>query len=150
MSLTTDEIFYKALTADKQLTEAVGGRIRSTCFEVPWGEKDNTPTPYILVIFEGLNNDGLTKDNDYEGETDNVSVSIEVAAESRKDVGRIAKMVRRAVFDYIYNMDEDCEDYDNRPSSYQMSASAALWDDSKPAYFQILTYQCETKSDIEF
>lgn len=150
MSLTTDEIFYKALMADKELTEAVGGRIRSTCFEVPWKDLGNVPVPYIIVGFDGLNNDGQTKDNDYEGETDNVSVSIEIAAESRKEVGMIAKMVRRAVFDYIYNMDEDCDDYDNRPFSYQMSANAVLWDEDKPAYFQVLTYQCETKSDIEF
>lgn len=146
MSLITDEIFYNALRADEQLMEATHGIILSTSIEVPPLEHDNTPLPYIVVMFDGMNNEGSTKD-DSEGDTDNVTVSIEISAESRREVGRLAKMARQAVRNYFRNPTED--DIDEIPTDYQLSASGVGWDDSKPCYHQLLTYQCTTDNDTQ-
>ena len=47
--LELDEIFYNALTADSEIASATGGRIFSTCVEVPPMDQDNTPLPCIIV-----------------------------------------------------------------------------------------------------
>lgn len=146
MSLITDEIFYNALRADEQLMEATKGRIMSTCIEVAPTEQDNTPMPYIIVTFDGMQNDGSTKD-DLEGDFDSVTVSIEIAAESRKEVGQLSLMVRQAVRDYFRDPDED--DSDEVPTDYQLSASGVAWDWTRPCYYQTLTYQCTTENDTQ-
>ena len=56
--LELDEIFYNALTADSEIASATGGRIFSTCVEVPPMENDNTPLPYIVIVDEGLDHEG--------------------------------------------------------------------------------------------
>ena len=140
MGLTIDELFYKALMADKQLTDAVGGRIRSTCIEVPPTEADNTPLPYIIVTYDGMQNDQSTKDS-LEGEQDNETVSIEIAAESRAAVGSLASRVRQAVLDYL---NSEAADTATKPLEYQLSASGVAWDWTRPCYYQTLTYQCAT------
>lgn len=148
MSLTTDEIFYRALMADKDLVKAVGGRIRSTCFEVPPTEQDNTPLPYIIITLDGMTNDPSTKDG-LEGDYDTTTVSLEIADKSRVALGRLAQMARQSVRTYLTNISEEDEDYEHAPEDYQLSASGVMWDDRKPCYFQILTYQCSTPNDTE-
>lgn len=146
MGLITDEIFYNALRRSEAVTAATGGRIYSTCVEVPPMEQDNTPLPYVIITFDGLQNDGLTKD-DYEGDTDTVSISIEVSAESRRQVGELARLIRQTVRDYLRNIDEDSDDYPLCPDDYQLSASGVAWDWTKPCYYQTMTYKCSTKND---
>ena len=43
--LRLDKIFFDAITADAGLMQAVGGRVKSTCFEVSPDEQDNPPQP---------------------------------------------------------------------------------------------------------
>lgn len=148
MSLITDEIFYNALRADEQLMEATKGRIMSTCIEVAPTEQDNTPMPYIIVMFDGMQNDGATKD-DLEGDFDNVTVSIEIVAESRKEVGLLARMARQAVRNYFNDMTADDDDFIKMPEDYQLSASGVAWDWTRPCYYQTLTYQCTTDNDTQ-
>ena len=49
-----DEIFYAALMANETIVSDTGGRIFSTCVEVPPTEADNTPLPYIIIDGPGL------------------------------------------------------------------------------------------------
>lgn len=144
MALTTDEVFYNALMSDEKVIAATGGRIRSTCFEVPPTEQDNTQTPYIIVMFDGMQNEESTKD-DYEGDTDTTTISIEVAAESRKEVGIVTRLVRQAVRNYFRDVDDD----EDIPKDYHLTASPVAWDWTKPCYYQTMTYQCTTLNDSE-
>ena len=147
MSLNTDEIFYNALRTDTSIMRETKGEIHSTCIEVPPMEKDKTPLPYIIIMFDGGANDAITKD-DFEGEEDNVTVSVEISAKSRKTLGRLAEMAREAIHRYLCNIDESAPDFSLRPDDYQISFSPVSWDWTKPCYFQTLTYQCSTKNKV--
>ena len=61
--LRLDKLFFDAITADAELMQAVGGRVKSTCFEVSPEETDNTPLPYILILDEGKQPSATTKDD---------------------------------------------------------------------------------------
>lgn len=138
-----DEILYDALRADESLMEAVGGRIVSTCFEVGPDGQDNTPLPCIIVTDDGWQNQPATKDDDWETDEDRVSASIEVDAESPKEVKRIVSMCRRVVAAYIAQMKNNEED---TPELDSLQASQLSWDWMKPCYWQTLTYNCITNN----
>lgn len=145
MSLITDKVFYNALRSNSSLMAQVGSRIESTSIPVPDEELDNTPVPYIIISFDGLQNEGFTKDNDFEGDTDKVQVSIEVAAESRDQLGNIMQMIRQTVIEYFEDEDGHAwDDYDYIPQNYTFTASAVGYDSEKPCYYQTLTYNCDT------
>ena len=145
MSLITDKVFYNALRSNAALMTQVGGRIESTSIPVPDEEFDNTPVPYIIITFDGLQNEGFTKDNDFEGITDKVQVSIDVAAQSRDELGQIMTEIRQTVIDYFEDTEDHAwDDYDYIPQNYTFTASAVGYDSEKPCYYQTLTYNCDT------
>ena len=140
-----DEIIYDAIRADEELMTAISGHVVSTCFEVSPTDADNTSLPYIIVTDDGFQNQVESKDDGWEGTEDRVSVGVEVAAESPQDVKRLIKMVRQAVASYIGQMYDDGEDI---PELDSLSSDGLAWDWSKPCYYQRLTYQCITNTEV--
>ena len=67
--------------------------IYNTSIQLPDRELINAPIPYILVSFDGLENDGQTKDS-FEGDSDAVTISVEMSAKNREQLADIAEMVR--------------------------------------------------------
>ena len=143
---SVDEIIYDAICADTALMEAIGSRVVSTCFEVPPAEADNTPLPNIIVTDDGFQNQNGTKDCVWESGEDRVQTTVDVAADSPKEVKRLIRMVRRAVENHIILMSatDGCI-----PELDSLSSNGIAWDWMKPCYYQHLTYQCTTLSDID-
>ena len=145
MSLITDKVFYNALRSNAALMDMVGGRIESTSIPVPDEQLNNEPVPYIIITFDGLQNEGFTKDNSYEGDTDKVQVSIDVAAQTRDELGDIMQAIREAVIAYFEDDEGHAwDDYEYIPINYTLTASAIAYDSMKPCYYQTLTYDCNT------
>lgn len=148
MSLLTDLIFVKALRSNSELIgQLPAGDVYNTTIALPDTDFDNAPVPYIIVSFDGMQNDDYTKDNDFEGDTDHVQVSIEVAAQTRPKVGELLTAVRETVRDYFiaHQGDNSDEDFALIPNSAKPSADRMTYDPDKPCYWQVLTYQCETE-----
>ena len=141
-----DEIIYDAICADAALMEAIGSRVVSTCFEVPPAEADNTPLPNIIVTDDGFQNQTGTKDNVWESGEDRVQVTVDVAADSPKEVKRLIRKARRAIENQIILMSAANE---RIPELESLSSGGVVWDWTKPCYYQHLTYQCTTLSDID-
>lgn len=147
MSLQTDIIFVKAIKSDASILAMLkAGDVYNTTIAMPDEDLDNAPVPYAIVAFDGLVNDQSTKD-DYEGDTDTVTVYIEIAARTRPELGTIAKKIRKAVRRYFMESDETDEDHGVVPYDYQFSASRVSYDPLKPCYWQTLTYQCDMNND---
>ena len=145
MSLITDKVFYNALRSNAELMATVGGRIESTSIPVPDEEFDNVDVPYIIITFDGLQNEGFTKDNSFEGNQDKVQVSIEVAANTRDDLGDIMQTIRETIIEYFEDTEGHAwDDYDYIPTNYTFTASAVGYESMKPCYYQTLTYNCDT------
>ena len=142
--MTIDEIIYEALKADEQLTTATNGRVMSTCIEVPPTDADNTPLPYIIVTDDGFQNQDTTKDYLWEGVEDSVQASIEISAESPKEVKRIADLCRKAVTDYILELSNQGEDI---PYLASVSGNGVAWDWTKPCYYTTIKYNCTINVD---
>lgn len=140
-----DEIIYDAIRADEDLMIAISGHVVSTCFEVSPTDADNTPLPYIIVTDDGFQNQVESKDDGWEGTEDRVSVGVEVAAESPQEVKRLILKVRQAVASYIGQMYDDGED---TPELDSLSSDGLAWDWTKPCYYQRLTYQCITNTEV--
>lgn len=141
-----DEIIYDAILADAALMTAIGERVVSTCFEVSPDEKDNTPLPNIIVTDDGFQNQDTTKDSVWEGEDDEVQVTVDIAAKSPNEVKDLVRMVRRAVSRYIIGM------YSNHevvPELDKLSSDGLQWDWMRPCYYQKLTYNCAIKSTTD-
>lgn len=150
MSMQTDIIFVKALRANADLmAQLAAGDVYNTSIALPDEDLDNAPLPYVIVSFDGLTNDVETKDDPYEGDSDRVTISIEIAAKTRPELGQLAEAVRHQVHDYFVEADPTDEDADMIPLDYQFSAQQVNYDQMKPCYWQVLTYQCDTKSIIE-
>ena len=145
MSLITDKVFYNALRSNADLMTQVGGRIESTSIPVPDDEFENTPVPYVIITFDGLQNEGFTKDNSFEGDTDRVQVGIVVAANTRDDLGDIMQAIRAIIIAYFEDGENHTyDDHDLVPNSYTFSAGQIGYDPDKPCYYQTLTYNCDT------
>ena len=143
---SVDEIIYDAICADTALMEAIGSRVVSTCFEVPPAEADNTPLPNIIVTDEGFLNQNGTKDCVWESGEDRVQVTVDVAADSPKEVKRLISKVRRAVENHIILMSatDGCI-----PELDSLSSNGIAWDWMKPCYYQQLSYQCTVPSETD-
>lgn len=141
-----DEIIYDAICADAALMEAIGNRVVSTCFEVSPEDQDNTPLPNIIVTDDGFQNQNGTKDCVWESGEDRVQVTVDVAADSPKEVKRLIRKVRRAIENQIILMSAANE---RIPELESLSSGGVAWDWMKPCYYQHLTYQCTTLSDID-
>lgn len=143
---SVDEIIYDAICADTALMEAIGSRVVSTCFEVPPAEADNTPLPNIIVTDDGFLNQNGSKDCVWESGEDRVQVTVDVAADSPKEVKRLIRMVRRAVENHIVLMSatDGCI-----PELDSLSSNGIAWDWMKPCYYQQLSYQCTVPSETD-
>lgn len=147
MSLQTDIIFVKALRANSEIMEQLpAGDVYNTTIALPDEEAENAPLPYVIVSFDGLTNDQDSKDDPFESESDQVSISIEVAARTRQELGELAEKVRHQVHQYFMEIDEDDEDIDMIPLDYQFTAQGVVYNADKPCYWQVLNYQCDTNA----
>ena len=141
---TLAEIFYDAITADETLTALTGGRVVSTCFEVPPDELDNTPLPNIIITDDGFQNNTSTKDYVWESDEDVVTASVDIAANSPSEVDSLVAKVRKAIDTYITTMWSNGQAIPElQPGS--PSSQGIEWDWMKPCYYQKLTYQCITE-----
>jgi hypothetical protein len=144
--MQVDKIIYNAIQADADLMTTIGSRVVSTCYEVPPTEEDNTPLPFIIVTDDGFQNQQTTKDCVWEAAEDRVHVGVEVAAASPNEVKDIIKQVRKAVEQYVATMYQQGEEI---PQLDSLSSDGLAWDWMKPCYYQRLTYQVTTLSNID-
>lgn len=136
-----DEIIYTSILNNTTLASDTGGRIYSTCVEVPPMEDDNTPTPYIIVMEEASQNDAGTKDNVWESATDIVNVGVVISAKTPNEVKRLRGLIRQAVGSQVESME-------NPPYLRSLSYDGVAWDWQKPCYYDTLHYQCEIEHSI--
>lgn len=147
MSLQTDIIFVAAIKSDAAiLGQLKAGDVYNTTIALPDEDLDNAPVPYCIVSQGEVVNDGTTKD-DYEGDTDTVKITVEVAARTRAELGTLADKIRNAVRRYFMASEEGDEGHDMVPLDYQFSASPVNYDPLKPCYWMELNYQCDVKND---
>ena len=147
MSLATDSIFTTALQSNSELMSTLGyvaptltdkgkpARLYGTAIPLPDEDLDNVPVPYVIVTFDGLNNDAGTKDDRYESEYDRVNIGIEVVGKTLEDLHGLTQMVRDTVLAYFRANHTNVEDY-------TFSSDAIQYDSMKPCYWQMLRYQC--------
>ena len=150
MSLITDAIFVKALRSNADLIAALpAGDVYNTAIALPDEDADNAEVPYIIVSFDGLNNQDSTKDDDYEADTDIVQIGIEIAAKTRPQLGELARSVRKTLREYFreHQGDDSDEDYQLIPEDMTLTAQPVQYDSLKPCYWQQLQYQCDTTID---
>ena len=140
-----DEIIYDAITADETLMALTGGRVVSTCFEVPPTEDDNTPVPNIIITDDGLTNQPTTKDMEWESDEDRVQASVDVAADDPKKVKQLVRMVRKAIANYMATLDPT---KDEIPCLQSVQTTGVAWDWMKPCYHSVIIYQCDVENDI--
>lgn len=138
-----DELIYEAIKADETLMAIIGGRVVSTCFEIPPDELDNTDVPNIIITDDGMQNNVTTKDCVWEGAEDQVQVTVDIAAASPSEVKQIMRKVRKAVEVYMASPGNEM------PTLVSLTAGELAWDWMKPCYYKPLIYQCITKADIE-
>jgi hypothetical protein len=148
MSLDTDSIFITALQSNADLLETLGyteptpsskgspARIYGTAIPLPDEDADNVPVPYVIVTFDGLNNDDSTKDDQYESEYDKVNIGIEVVGVKLKGLHDLTQMVRSTILSYFRTTKTAVVDY-------TFTADPIQYDSMKPCYWQTLRYQCD-------
>lgn len=174
MGLSTDKLFIDILHADTELMTAIGSRLYSTAVPVPEEQLDNVPLPYVVVTFDGLNNDAETKDNPYEGDYDQVQIGITVCAVNRERLAELTERIRRTVLsevmwarrfmnladreDQILNDSNEFHlkvwgDYEGMirmiPVDWRFSAQAVQFDSLSPCFWQTLNYSCDIKNETE-
>lgn len=147
MSLQTDIVFVAAIKSDGELLRQFkAGDVYNTSIALPDKEADNAPVPYVIVAQGEVVNDQTTKD-DYESDTDSVTITIEVAAKTRPELAALANRIRKAVRRYFQNASEGDDDFDLVPIDYQFSAKPVTYDPLKPCYWMELNYQCDVRND---
>lgn len=143
--MNLDEIFFNAIMADADLVLAVGGRVESTCFEVSPDETDNTQLPNIIITDDGMTNQPDSKDVEWESREDRVQASVDVAAETPKQVKQLIGMVRHAIANYIQALDDQGEDI---PYLQSIQTAGVAWDWMKPCYHDVITYTCDVLNQL--
>ena len=143
--MNLDELFFNAIMADADLVLAVGGRVESTCFEVSPDETDNTLLPNIIITDDGLTNQPDSKDVEWESREDRVQASVDVAAETPKQVKQLIGMVRHAIANYIQALDDRGEDI---PYLQSIQTAGVAWDWMKPCYHDVITYTCDVPNQL--
>ncbi len=150
MSLATDSIFVTALQSNSELLEKLTEyidndgsikydetpRLYGTAIGLPDEDADNVPVPYVIVTFDGLTNDQGTKDDRYESPYDTVNIGVEVTDKTLDDLHTLTQMVRDTILSYLRTNETAIMDY-------QFSAQPIHYDEDKPCYWQVLTYQCD-------
>jgi hypothetical protein len=140
--LRLDTILFDAIQTDTELVQAVGGRVKSTCFEVGPDEKDNTPLPYILILDEGKQPGQTTKDDGWMPSQWRVGAGIEVAATSPNEVDALVMKAMQAVANHIQALSDQGEDIPNLIEGFPQTQGIS-WDWMKPCYFDVAHYQCD-------
>lgn len=149
MSLAIDTIFIEALSENSELMERLGqtddslARIYGTAIPLPDEDALNADVPYIIVGFDGLTNDSKTKDEPYEGEYDQVSISVEITANNLNELHELTQTVRDTILNFL-------REYETPIADYQFSAQAIQYDSIKPCYWQVLNYLCDTNNAKEY
>lgn len=150
MSLKTDALFIRAIRSDKPLMALIGNRLYGTAIPAPEEKAANTPTPYIIVTFDGLENQTQTKDtDDLEGSEDIVTIGIELTAPTLDKLHQLTLKVRSVVCDFLSHPDISDKDWYEFPDAYDLTAGAINYDSAKPCYWQIMTYRCTTNRNLE-
>ena len=150
MSLLTDIIFVKALRSNAELIgQLPAGDVYNTAIALPDEEAENAPLPYIIVSFDGLNNQDTTKDDAFESESDNVQIGITICVGEREELGEMAVAVRTTIREYFreHYGDETDEDFALIPDDITLNAHGVQYDSMKPCFWQVLNYQCDTETD---
>lgn len=150
MSLQTDIIFVKALRNNAELIgQLPAGDVYNTAIALPDEEAENAPLPYIIVSFDGLNNQDTTKDDAFESESDSVQIGITICTGEREELGEMAVAVRTTIREYFreHYGDTTDEDFALIPNDITLSAQGVQYDSMKPCFWQTLTYQCDTDID---
>jgi len=155
MSLQTDSIFIAALQSSPELMESITTyaskgeehrseqpRLYGTAIPMPEEDADNVPLPYLIVTFDGLNNDQTTKDDTYESDYDQVQIGIEAAAPTLEALHTLTQKVREVVHTYFV-------EHETQVSGYQFRAEPIIYDEWKPGYGQVLRYQCDVDLNTE-
>ena len=155
MSLATDSIFITALQSSPELMETITvyvskgvehrsehPRLYGTAIPLPEEEADNVPVPYLIVTFDGLNNDQTTKDDPYESDYDQVQIGIEATAPTLEALHTLTQKVREVVHSYFV-------EHETQVSGYQFRAEPIIYDEWKPGYGQVLRYQCDVELNTE-
>ena len=163
MSLVTDRIFFEALKRDDTLMAQVSGRIYNTAIPLPDVDAINAPVPYIIVKFDGFENDASTKDDPFEGDGDIVVIGIEAAAATREELATLMTRIRDVIHNqFIWALDYEEGDgggdsfrdwvissgdevLDVVPYDYMLTGTAIQYDSLKPCYWQSLSYRCDTR-----
>lgn len=127
--------------------QTIDGRLYSTAIPMPDEDAENVPVPYIIVSFNGLNNEGTTKDDPFEGDTDVVQIGVEVTAVNREQLAELTQLVRSTIHDYLT---EDVDDERQTIDDYQFSAEAVQYDSMKPCYWQTIRYQCDVYNRTDY
>lgn len=127
--------------------QTIDGRLYSTAIPMPDEDAENVPVPYVIVTFNGLNNEGTTKDDPFEGDTDVVQIGVEVTAINREQLAELTQLVRTTIHDYLT---EDVDDERQTIDDYQFSAEAVQYDSLKPCYWQTIRYQCDVFNGQEY
>ena len=140
--LRLDKIFFDAITADAELMQAVGGRVKSTCFEVSPDEQDNTPLPYILILDEGKQPAQTTKDDGWMPSQWRVGAGVEVGAKSPNEVDALVMKAMKAIAAYISTLADQGEEIPYLNEGFPQTQGVA-WDWTKPCYFDVARYQCD-------
>ena len=136
MALNIDSIFISALTSISSLVE---GRLYGTAIPIPDEDLDNAPVPYLIVSFDGLQNDQYSKD-DYEGETDTVQISVEVCESTLAKLHALTQAVRDAIHTYMTEHGDEKGILD-----YTFTTGSINYGSYKPCYYQVLNYSCSTE-----
>jgi len=142
MSLITDLFFYNALKADDDIMEETEGRIFNTARNEE--DENEDKLPYIIITYDGMQNDQGTKDSTGESDIDRDTISVLCVAEDREDLADLMEMVRPCIKDAME--DQDATEQGFIIDDYSLTASAIECDPSRPCHFQTLTYQCETNN----
>ncbi len=140
--LRLDKIIFDAITADAELMQAVGGRVKSTCFEVSPDEQDNTRLPYIIVIDEGKQPAQTTKDDEWMPSQWRVGAGVEVGAKSPNEVDALVMKAMKAIAAYISSLADQGEEIPWLNEGFPQTQGVA-WDWTKPCYFDVAHYQCD-------
>ena len=140
--LRLDKLLFDAIVADEELMQAVGGRVKSTCYEVSPDEQDNTPLPYIIVIDEGKQPAQTTKDDEWMPSQWRVGAGVEVGAKSPNEVDALIMKAMKAIAEYISTLASQGEEIPWLNEGFPQT-QGVQWDWTKPCYWDIAHYQCD-------
>ena len=147
MSFDTDSIFISALrvkSGDTSVSEDVGGRLYGCAIPLPDEDLRNVALPYVVVTFDGLSNEGQSKDEPWESGWDTVTIGVEVCSGTLSGLHALLVKVRQSVSDYVIGHAGEA----GVPVEMLTRCGAMNYDSVKPCYWARLSYQCEVLSGL--